>query len=164
VLLLGHGRFDRQRLRTLAKKLISNPLLLSCLLGLGIRYIGLALPLPVMRTLESIGDMSLPLALLSIGASMYQFGIHGRIAAAASAGLIKAILTPLAGFGIARLLGLDPLATYVALIFLAAPTAAASYVMAVAMDGDDQLAASSVVVSTLLALVSLSVVVACFSP
>ncbi|MFT5128328.1 MAG: putative permease [Rhodothermales bacterium] len=130
---------------------------------MGIAYSGIPLPVPIDRTLSSIGDMSLPLALLSVGASMCQFGIHGRIASVVSAALIKTVLTPLIGLGIARIIGIDPLATYVALIFLAAPTAAASYVMAVEMDGDDKLAASCVVVSTLMSLLSLSVVVAGFS-
>jgi malate permease and related proteins len=164
VLLLGHGGFTRARLRTTGYKLITNPLLLSCLAGMGIAYSGLVMPLPVSRTLNAIGDMSLPLALLSIGASMHQFGIHGRIASALSAGLIKCILTPLVGVGVAKLLGVDALATCVALVFLAAPTAAASYVMALEMDGDDKLAASTVVVSTFMAIISLSIVIALFAP
>ena len=67
------------------------------------------------------------------------------------------------GYLVARWLGLSPIETRVALIYLACPTAAASYVMAQQLGSDDKLASSIIVVSTILAfpVLALSLWVTC---
>jgi predicted permease len=68
-------------------------------------------------------------------------------------------LTPLLGLACARLLGIDGPALVIALLFLACPTAVASYVMADQLGGDAELAGRIVILATLLSGPALAVVI-----
>ena len=76
--------------------------------------------------------------------------------------LIKILVAPGIGFLVANMLGLGWDERRIALIFLACPTAAASYVMTEQLGGDNKLAATTVVISSLLSVISLSLVVGFF--
>jgi hypothetical protein len=64
------------------------------------------------------------------------------------------------GWPLARAAGLFPDEMRITLLFLACPTAAASFTLAGKLGGDEALAASSVVISTLLSVLSISAVLA----
>jgi predicted permease len=83
---------------------------------------------------------------------------HARNATVAA--MLKTIAAPLLGLLIAGLLGLSGTETRVALIFLACPTAAASYVMAQQLGADDGLAANIIMLSTVLAMPALAAIIA----
>lgn len=161
ILLGSQGRQPghlRQRARQLLARLATNPLLLSCLAGLAMLALGWRLPAPLRATCKTIGDMTTPLALLGIGASLTfdSLRIHWRNAGIAAA--VKLVASPLVGLALAAILGLNAGELKLALIFLASPTAAASYVMAQQLGADDLLAANIIVVSTVLSVLALGVV------
>ena len=113
---------------------------------------------PVIRQIcTSLGSMSTPLALISIGAALTPKALREDFRRAGAASLIKVGAAPLAGYLIARWLGLSPVELRVAMIYLACPTATASYVMAQQLGSDDQLAGNIIVVSTLLAIPALAI-------
>ena len=64
----------------------------------------------------------------------------------------------LLGLGVCLALGLPPLHRFIVLIYLACPSAVASYVMAEAMGGDGRLAGSVVALTTIYSFLSLSTV------
>jgi predicted permease len=72
--------------------------------------------------------------------------------------VLKLVICPLIGWGLAVLWGLNHEARFVCLVYLACPTAVASFVMAQAMKGDAVLAAGTVAISTVYSCVALSVV------
>lgn len=164
LVLLGAREGGREqlpaRLREMLFRLATNPLIIACAAGLAVMALGWKLPQPLRQTLETIGDMTTPLALLGIGAGLTfaTLRIHGRAATAAS--IVKVAGAPLAGLLIATWLRLSPAELSMSLIFLACPTAAASYVMAQQMGADEGLAANIIVVSTVLSLPALAVVLA----
>ncbi len=162
VLILEHGagRSSGQHLSAwaLTLKVLRNPLLLACLLGLALALTGIGLPLTVERTLRPLGQMALPLALLSIGASFTRGGLHRHAGPALAASLLKVAAAPLVGWGFALWFGLSPIESLMALIFLACPTAVASYVMAEQMGADAELAGGQIVMSTLLSMVALALI------
>ncbi len=160
LLLVGHGRPAPGALRTLAWQLATNPLLLSSLAGAAVAAAGFTLPAWLAQSIAVTGQMALPLALLCIGGSLVTMPLRGKRTQALLASVLKVGVTPLLGWPLARWIGLSPEETLVALLFLATPTAAASYTLAGKLGGDEALAASSVVVSTALSIVSLSVVLA----
>lgn len=146
--------------RRILLELGKNPLIWSSLAGAV--YGGLDGPLPrwLARTVSTVGQMSLPLALICIGGALAATRLTGnrrRIAAAAGC---KLVVLPLCGWLLARGIGLSPAETQVGLVMLATPTAAASYTMATQLGGDGELAAGSVAFSTLLAVFALAAVVA----
>lgn len=145
--------------RRMAVGVATNPLILSCLAGVAVAVAGIALPTWLERTASSLGQMALPIALLSIGAALSFESLRGRAAACAIGALIKVAAAPLAGLALACAMGIGGTELQIALIYLACPTAVASYVMTRQLRGDDQLAAGIVVLSTLLSLFSLGAVV-----
>ena len=163
VLLAGRegGRAELpQRLRELLVRLVTNPLILSCAAGLVVMALGWKLPPPLRETLAIVGDMTTPLALLGIGAAISFGTLRAHARNATIAATLKAVVAPLFGLLIAGLLGLSSTETRIALIFLACPTAAASYVMAQQLGSDDGLAANIIMLSTLFAVPALAAVVA----
>lgn len=158
VLLISRHGVNTRALRSLFGELITNPLLLACLAGILYSASGWPLPAWLGRSLEVVGQMALPLALLCIGGSLRRIdpgdGWRWLVAAAAA----KVILMPLLGYAIAWLVGLNADSTRIALILLACPTAAASYVLVHQLGGDETLASGAIVLSTPLAALSLACV------
>jgi hypothetical protein len=160
VLLAAGRRLDRAAIRKMALGIVTNPLLLACAAGLSYSLTPWALPAPIERTLSLFGRFTLPAALLCIGASLASTPLRGQVGRALAATGIKLAAAPLTGLLVARFIGADATETAVALIMLACPTAVASYVLAGQLGGDEDLAASAVVVSTIGSIASLAAVVA----
>jgi len=158
LLLLGHAKPGPAMVRSIVWQLVTNPLLLASGVGVGFAATGLALPFWVHQSVAVVGQMALPLALLCIGGTLVVMPLHGKRANAFFAALLKIGITPLIGWPIAHWAGLSQNEVRVALLFLATPTAAASFTLAGKLGGDEALAASSVVVSTVLSILSLSAV------
>ncbi|MCK4999330.1 MAG: AEC family transporter [Anaerohalosphaera sp.] len=160
VLLISRHTFDRKCIKRIIRSLLTNPLLISCIAGMVYSVCFDSMPAALSRTTSSIGQMALPLALLAIGAAMVAEKVTGNILPALVSSLIKTLVSPVAGVILAKMLNLSPDETAVALIFLACPTAIASHTLTTEIGGNPKLAASIVILSTLLAAVSLSVAVA----
>jgi predicted permease len=146
------------QLRSLLRDVITNPLVVSSLAGLLFSFAGWPLPPIARQTLKLIGDMTTPLALISIGAGLALVSARAGLALAAAAALIKVGVAPLVGYLVAPHIGLTPVELRVAMIFLACPTASASYIMAQMMGADDTLAGTIILASTVLSFPALSVV------
>jgi predicted permease len=141
--------------------ILTNPLLLSGLGGLGASFLLHGLPAVLDRTLDTLGASAVPIALVCIGGSLTTARFYGRGRWIAAAAVLKVAAVPAITLLILPLAGLAPLERHVAMVFAATPTAAAAYVMAKELDGDEILASGSIAASTLLSFVSLAVVLAC---
>jgi len=162
MLLASQHRLDRYVPGKILGRIITNPLVIACVSGIIYSAIFPQLPMAVDRFCSAIGQMSLPLALLSIGAALVQAKIASRLTSALTASVIKLAVAPVVGLLAARLLGLGAGETRIALILLACPTAVASYVMADQLGASGELAATIVVLSTALSILSLGLVVGLF--
>ncbi|MCU0857308.1 MAG: AEC family transporter [Pontiellaceae bacterium] len=162
--LLAHSERKKQTFRQTAglffKQLFTNPLLISCALGLLLNFFRIGFPGAIQRSLTTLGNTALALALLSIGSSLSFKGIGTGLLHSITASGIKVFIQPLIGLGLAQLCNLPPFERQILLIYLACPTAVASYVLADIFDSDRDLAAHIIVVSTLLSALSLSIIVA----
>ncbi|MFA7485905.1 MAG: AEC family transporter, partial [Phycisphaerae bacterium] len=162
ILLSGRHKLDRYILFKLAKQVMTNPLFIACLAGLIYPVIFPPMPEYVSRALTSIGQISLPLALVTIGTALVDIRISGYVNWAFTASGIKIVIAPLAGLLAAYLFSLGADETRMALVFMACPTAAVSYVMTEQLGGDEKLSAAIVALSTILSILSLSAVLALF--
>lgn len=145
------------------REILKNPIILSALAGGVFSLAGWGVPEAIGTTLQSLGRMSLPLALLCIGASLVSVPVRGNRRHAGLAALHKVVLSPIIGYALGRWLGLDDATMLALLICLACPTASISYTMAKQMGGDGILAATAVVYSALASAVSLGVIIAVFA-
>lgn len=143
-----HG--GRGSLREVLVSIAGNPLLVAGLLGLGWGAAGWPLPTIADRTLDALGSAAVPIALLCIGGSLAATRIAGGFVALLAA-LLKVAVLPVGVFLVVRWLGFSAEESRLAVVFAACPTAAASYVMAAKMGGDEALASSAVALSTLCA-------------
>jgi len=159
VLLACQHRLDTRAVRTMIVQVATNPLLVSCVAGVGLSLSGLALPDAITRTLETVGQFALPVALLCVGGKIAATKIGGHFRLPALAAIVKLTVGPAVGFVVAAWIGADRVETGVALIMLACPTAVASFVLTEQLGGDASLSAGAVVVSTVLSVVALGVVV-----
>ena len=163
-ILLAHGDRQKQSYGTAAvqfvKQLLLNPLLIACTIGLFLNGLKISLPGAIQSTLTALGNTALALALLSIGAGLSFKGIWKGLASSVTASGIKVFIQPLIGLGLAVLWNLPPAERQILQIYLACPTAVASYVMADIFNSDRELAAHIIVISTLLSALSLSIIVA----
>jgi predicted permease len=139
------------RWRPVLTAVATNPLILSCLLGLAAFAWQVRLPSALSHTIELLGRAGLPIALLALGASLTFDRVRNVFAAATAAALVRVALGPLCGWGLAAWFGLAGDLRTMALLFLACPTAVASYVMADQMGADKDLAGAIVALSTLYA-------------
>ena len=158
LLLMGHGKPGAAMWRTIGWQLVTNPLLLASGAGVAFAATGLVLPVWLHQSVAVVGQMALPLALLCIGGTLVIMPLHGKRTNAFLASLLKVAVAPVLAWPLARWVGLAPDEMRIALLFLATPTAAASFTLAGKLGGDEALAASSVVISTLLSIVSLTAV------
>jgi predicted permease len=160
VLLLSRGRLSARNVLPIVRGMALNPLLLSCALGLLYRSTTWPVPTVVQRSLEAIGQMALPLALICIGGALHGTRLKAVLSRTVAAAVGKTLMMPLLGLGLGLVLGLDNDAMRMVLIFMACPTAGASYVMVRQIGGDADLASSAVVASTLLAIPVLALIIA----
>jgi malate permease and related proteins len=153
VLQAGSHSTKRAEWKKLALSIATNPLLVAGLLGLIVPVVGLALPSFVQRALESLGAAAVPIALMCIGGSLATTPLRGRRLWIVTAALLKVVVLPVLVFFLARL---GPAELRIALVLSSCPTAAAAFVMARQMGGDESLASGSIALSTLLSSISLA--------
>jgi malate permease and related proteins len=143
--------------RRSALAILSNPLLLAGLLGLIVPLLRITLPSFLQRALEALGAAAVPIALMCIGGSLATTTLQGRRSWIVTAALLKVAVLPFLVFLLTRLTGLEPADQRTALVLASCPTAAAAFVMARQMGGDEALASGSIALSTLLSFISLSI-------
>lgn len=147
---------NRGQIKAACINIVKNPIIIGIVLGLLASLVNLPLPRMAAKTINNLAVMSSPLALISIGASFEGRKALAKIKPTAIASFLKlvglaAVFLPLAaacGFRDQKLIAI--------VIMLASPCTPAAYVMAKNMDGDDILASSIVVTTTLLSTVTLT--------
>jgi len=141
--------------RGVLRTLVTNPLILACLLGILLNVSGLGLPAAARPVLDLLGGMALPLGLLAVGAAIDLRLLRGSGRAVFIAIVVKLLLFPLLAVLLARLIGLDLVASQVLLVFAAVPTATASYILARQLGGDAPLMANIITAQTLVSLLTM---------
>ncbi|MBY0336080.1 MAG: AEC family transporter [Acetobacteraceae bacterium] len=147
----GSGRF---RPLAVLRQVALNPLILGCAAGFLVAALG-GLPPGIKPTLETLGRASVALGLLAVGAALTLDALSDRLGLQLATTALKLILMPGLTLLLCLALGVPALGTAMAVLFMALPTAATSYVMARAMGGDAPLMAAITTTEHLLAVVSL---------
>lgn len=139
----------------IAKLLARNPLILACLAGIVLNLTGIGLPGPLATTFKIVGDASLTLGLLAVGAGLQVVNVLEKKWIVLYTSALKLVAMPLMMMGFCILFGVDGLARLVVLICAAVPGATSSYMLARQLGGDMQLMASLITGGTILAVVSM---------
>lgn len=145
----GEGRVN---VRALPMKLIKNPLLQGCFLGLAFFLLGWKLPSFLESPVSSLANMTTPLALITLGGVLQFSAIKKNRRILLPALGAKLILVPLLLLAVGWEIGLRKVELFLYLMIFATPTATSSYPMAVNMGGDGELAGQMVFLSTVVSL------------
>jgi len=141
--------------RSVWRGVVKNPLILACLVGGLLNFSGLGIPAPVAPILALISGMALPLGLLAVGVGldlrMLQRGGRGLWLASG----FKLLLYPLLLLLLASLIGIPAEAQRVLLLFALLPTAPSAYILARQLGGDAPLMAAIITLQTLLAMLTM---------
>lgn len=137
-----------------ARVLLRTPLVWACLLGIALQLAGVKLPQWVDNTIGLIGNLAIPLMLLTLGISLGQF----RVAAigrglAMSVGRLAIGLA--VGLGVVWGLGLDGPARGVLILESTMPVAVLNYLFAARYDTRPEEVAGLVLVSTAISFATL---------
>lgn len=156
-----HGAADplgllRRTLPVLAR----NPIIVAIVLALAWRGIGLPVPEPMHRLLQMLGGAAAPAALFCLGATLPGFAGRGALREAGVATALKLLLLPALVWGGAKLAGLGPLPTAVAVLAAGLPTGSNAFLLARRAGEGESAAAGTVVVSTALSVLTLSALLA----
>jgi predicted permease len=151
------GSLRRLDLRFMAGRVVGNPVILSALAGMAFSILGVSVPLLIDRSLKILSGLALPLALIVIGASLSFDLIRLRVSSALGTGMLKLVVLPAAGYFLYTWFGVPAHHYLPGLILLAAPTATLTYVMAIEMGGDAELAIAAISINTLLSAMTFAV-------
>ena len=162
VLLISQKNFGFHSAGSVLKGLITNPLIVSSILGLIYSALFKTLPEALGISFEAIGQLALPAALLAIGATLIRSKITANLSRAVAASVIKVGVAPMIGAATAHLIGLEKDYAMVPMVLLACPTAVASFVVSSRLGGKPELTTAIIVISTVLSIASLSTVLALY--
>lgn len=143
----------------LFKGVMTNPLIVAILLALPFAYWQISLPNVVMRSIDYLAAMTLPLALICIGGSLSVQALKQTQRLSWAAVIIKLLLMPAVVAILAYLVGFRGVELGCLILMFGSPTAAASFVMVRSIGGNHTLAANIIALTTLISLFSISIAI-----
>jgi malonate transporter and related proteins len=151
ILTLYYHQSDSPSAKAMTLSVLKNPLAIAIFAALAIALFSIKLPAIIMDTGNYLARMTLPLALLCVGASIrWQEFTASRLLYVAITGKIIAI--PLIATVVGYWCGLRAEELGILYIMTSAPTAAAAYPMVRSIGGDYHLTAAIIAGSTLLSM------------
>jgi predicted permease len=145
----------RQQRVSVVRQLVRNPLIIATMLGLACNQLGIEVPAPLGHFLTRLGNASLAVGLICIGAGLTLAAVNEHRGLMAYFVGVKLLVFPAVALLLTRLFGLEGVPAQVVLLFAALPTASSSYVLASRMGGKAAPVAVIVTVQTCISIVSL---------
>ena len=138
------------------KEIAKNPLIISAYFAIPISIFEIELVPSITITLDYLGDIALPLALIGIGASINLKELLTASPLSFLASANKIILFPIISVLVGSLLGLEDQDILILFILMGTPTAVASFVMAEAMGSNAKMTGNIIAISTLGSIFTIS--------
>ncbi len=144
---------------SIISEVVRNPFIVSIAIGLMFNFAGWG-KLPVLHDFSTyLGQAALPLALICVGAGLRFVGSSKHVVPCVIACVSKMILLPLTVYFAALYFELAPILTISAVVFASVPTSSTAYALAKYMGGDAPLMAMIISAQTLLAVVTIPMVI-----
>lgn len=140
-------------------RVLREPLVISSLLGALFLWQGWETPQVVTNTLSLIGQMAIPMMLITLGVAVARLN-PGGIGRAVWVALSKLVLCFTIAWLVAGLFDLNSVAFGVLVLQISTPVAVSSYLMAEKYGADSKAVAALVMVSTLISVAALPAILA----
>lgn len=161
----GHAGGAWRMAEATAIAIVGNPVILSIVAGFLWQLAGLPLPGPLQHLIDLLAAAATPAALFSLGATLAGFRLAGDVAESLAVVAIKLLVLPLVVWLFAtRVFHLSDLDTAVATTCAALPTGSNAFILAQRYDLYVARAASSVLISTVLSVLTLGALLAVLAP
>ncbi len=142
----------------LVRSLSKNPIMMAPLAGLVWALTGWSLPVPVDTFSKILGAAAGPCALFAIGLFLYGKPIHEGVREVGAMVVLKLLIQPVIAYILLfHVFDIEPLYAQVGLLLAALPTGANSFVLAQQYGRFVQRASTAILISTVVAVVTLSV-------
>lgn len=143
------------RIKGLVRSIFLNALVIASFSGLVFSFFSLTIPLVIANTFRLLSNLSLPLALLSMGGSLSFQDIKGGLGPAFLGTFLKLIGLPLLGLFGLHYWGIQGLDFKLIIFLLSCPTAVVTYIISSELGGDLELSASIVMLTTLISMLTI---------
>lgn len=155
VVALESFRNGKVKFKPMLKGIVTNPLIIGCVLGLLFVAIGVKLPSVLADAVGNVSKIASPLAMIVLGASFTFSSLRGYVRDVSITVAVRLVILPLIMLTIAVLMGFKGEALACLMVAFGSPVAVSSFAMAQQMSGDEKLAAQVVVISSAFCLVTL---------
>ena len=155
IVLARYGTEARPTIRDILFQIVTNPLILGCVLGGLLNVTGVGSPPIIGDVLKILSRAALPLGLLAVGAALDLRGAWSARGNALTACAVKLVLLPSVTFLAAFWLGISGPTLVIAVLINGLPTASSSYILARLMGGDAPFMANLFGAQTLLYMITL---------
>jgi len=139
--------------KSLSRTFITNPLIVACLLGIVLNFLGL--PEGGLEFMNIFSRAALPLGLLSVGAGLNFKALQHSLGVISLTSSCKLLALPSLLMLLFHLVQIEGVSREVALVYASVPGAISSYILARQMGGDSELMAGILTFETFLAIFSI---------
>ncbi|MDO8397752.1 MAG: AEC family transporter [Bradyrhizobium sp.] len=151
---------EKQSVRAILMTVVRNPLIWACVIGLALNVLHLPLPRIWHEVADALGRSSLAIGLLVTGAGLHLAGMFRPSLAASVAVFLKLVLMPVLAIALAHWFGLSGSNLAIVAVCSAVPASSSAYVLARQMGGDAPLLAQIITLQTILAAITMPIVIA----
>lgn len=137
------------------KSILANPLLIACALGFSSSIFSFELAPSVIKPLKFLGEMSIILGLVTVGAALQLQNLLSRFSVVWASSAFKLLTAPIIAFAISSLMALPYEHKLVLTVFAALPTAPSSFALSEELGGDSTMMAQLIGTQTLFSIVTL---------
>lgn len=138
-------------------RIIKDPMVLAVLAALPFSLLKIELPFALDKSIDYMGSIATPIALLLIGGGIRVNTIFKNVKFITSAALFKVILQPLLFVPLAIFLGFSSEEIVTIYVLMATPTAMNAYILTKKLGGDDLLAGGIILATVALSAIILPV-------
>ncbi len=141
--------------KTVLRSVATNPLIISTVLAVVLVGRGVRISEPVGDTLNLLGDATVALGLICVGAALDFSSMRATPAPLAIGAVLRLAVMPAVAAGMCFAVGLSASSFEVAMVCVAAPVATSAYILSRQLGGDAPLMANLITVTTLFSLVTI---------
>jgi hypothetical protein len=149
----------RIELKRLLIDLMRNPLIIGCVIGVGLNASGMKLPTAIDGILALGGKAAFPVGLMAVGAAyrIENLMLHWHPLLVSSS--VQFICKPLIAWSLGTSLGLSGMTLSVIVLLFSVPTAPSAYILSRQMGGDHESMAAIITVQTCMSFITLPLTV-----
>jgi predicted permease len=150
------GGVSMAALRRASVRIIKNPMIISCFLGLAAAMLGIRVPSAVLESFKLVSEMATGIALISLGLSLELSDLPAALRRTWLDAVFKLVINPAVVWALFLIWPVQEIMFQASMIVTAMPIAVNTFILAGGMGMDERYACESVASSTVLAPVSIA--------